>query len=65
MKKAVETNNKGELLACKIVPYEGDRIKRGKIEKEIEILKKLPNHPNLVRVLPLKCFSENNFYIFM
>jgi serine/threonine protein kinase len=28
-------------------------------------LKNLPENRNLVGVLPLQCFSERNFYIFM
>lgn len=29
------------------------------------ILRELPSHPNLVRTVPLKCYSESNYYIFM
>lgn len=47
------------------MPYDGDAIKRKKIEKEINIIRLLPDHHNLVKVHPIKCFSENNFYIFM
>lgn len=49
----------------KIIPFGGDPVKKEKIEQEINILRLLPDHQNLVRVLPYKCFSEKNFYIFM
>lgn len=65
VKKAVSAKDKSRELAVKIVPYDGDAIKRKKIEKEINIIRLLPDHPNLVKVHPIKCFSENNFYIFM
>lgn len=65
VKKAVSANDKSRDLAVKIVPYDGDAIKRKKIEKEINIIRLLPDHHNLVKVHPIKCFSENNFYIFM
>lgn len=65
VKKAVSAKDKSRDLAVKIVPYDGDAIKRKKIEKEINIIRLLPDHHNLVRVHPIKCFSENNFYIFM
>lgn len=65
VKKAVAASRKTQELAVKIVPYGGDPKTREKIEREINIIRLLPPHPNLVRVLPLKCFSENNFYIFM
>lgn len=65
VKKAVSGKDKSRELAVKIVPYDGDATKRKKIEKEINIIRLLPDHPNLVRVHPIKCFSENNFYIFM
>lgn len=51
-------------MAVKIIPY-GDEKRRIKIEKEINIIKNLPLHPNLVGVLPYKCYSNNNYYIFM
>ena len=65
VKKAVAAEDKSTELAVKIVPYDGNALKKSKVEKEIGILRVLPEHPNLVRVLPLKCFSHNNFYIFM
>lgn len=65
MKKAVSAKDKSRDLAVKIVPYDGDANKRKKIEKEINIIRLLPDHHNLVKVHPIKCFSENNFYIFM
>lgn len=65
MKKAVSAKDKSKDLAVKIVPYDGDANKRKKIEKEINIIRLLPDHHNLVKVHPIKCFSENNFYIFM
>ncbi len=65
VKKAVRAKHKTRELAVKIVPYGGDAVKRKKIEREINIIRLLPDHPNLVRVIPLKCFSDNNFYIFM
>ena len=65
VKKALNAKEKTRDLAVKIISYGGDPIKRKKIEKEINIIRVLPDHPNLVRVIPLKCFSENNFYIFM
>ena len=65
VKKALNTKDKTRELAVKIIPYGGDPIKRTKIEKEINIIRVLPDHPNLVRFIPVKCFSENNFYIFM
>ena len=65
VKKALNTKDKTRELAVKIVPYGGDPIKRKKIEKEVNIIRALPDHPNLVRFIPVKCFSENNFYIFM
>ena len=49
----------------KIVPYDGDKVKRKKIEREVDIIRLLPDHPNLVKIVPIKCFSEKNFYIFM
>lgn len=63
--KAAPADDKGRLLAVKIVPYGGDAVKRSKIESEIDIIRLLPQHQNLVRVLPFKCFSARNFYIFM
>jgi serine/threonine protein kinase len=65
VKKALNAKEKTRELAVKIVPYGGDPVKRKKIEREINIIRVLPPHPNLVRVIPVKCFSENNFYIFM
>jgi serine/threonine protein kinase len=65
VKKAISAKEKTRELAVKIVPYGGDPVKREKTEKEINIIRILPDHPNLVRVIPLKCFSDNNFYIFM
>ena len=65
VRRACEANRQGHPLAVKIIPYGGDELKRAKIEREIAILRILPDHENLVRVLPYKCFSENNFYIFM
>ena len=57
VKKAVSAKDKSRDLAVKIVPYDGDAIKRKKIEKEINIIRLLPDHHNLVRVHPIKCFS--------
>jgi serine/threonine protein kinase len=64
VKKAVTKDTTKE-LAVKIIPFGGDENKRKKIEKEINILRILPESRHLVRVLPIKCYSENNFYIFM
>lgn len=64
VKKAIRNDKPQEQLVVKIIPYEDDK-KRDKIEKEISILRKLPQHPNLVFVEPLKCYSNNNYYIFM
>ena len=52
------------MLVAKIIPYL-DEKKREKIEKEIDIIRELPTHPNLVTVQPIKCFSSKNYYIFM
>jgi len=65
VRRAAEAKNQSRPLAVKIIPYGGDPVKKAKIEREVSILRVLPDHPNLVRVLPYKCFSENNFYIFM
>jgi serine/threonine protein kinase len=64
VRKAIKRNHTNELLAVKIIPYQ-DEKKRSKIEKEINIIKKLPVNPNLVGVLPYKCYSNHNYYIFM
>ena len=53
----MEAKNQGRLLAVKVIPYGGDPLKKTKIEREVGILRLLPDHPNLVRVLPYKCFS--------
>ena len=64
VKRAIQNDKPQEELVVKIIPYE-DEVKREKIEKEVAVIRKLPIDQHLVTVLPLKCYSNANYYIFM
>ncbi len=63
--KAYNEADQQEILAVKVIPFNGDKDYRATIEKEIDIIHALGDHPNLVKVLPVNCRSDHNYYIFM
>lgn len=54
--KAINMNNAAEKLAAKVLPI-NDNKSRNIIEREFDIIKELPEHPNLIKFKPFKCFS--------
>ena len=62
--KAVNLANSEDQLAVKVLPIK-DGINKTLVEREINVLKQLPEHPNLINIKPFKYFSDENLYILM
>jgi hypothetical protein len=62
--KAYNLDNLKEELVSKIVSINEEQ-NSGVYKVELQILKELPNHPNLVNYKKVQISSENNLYFIM
>lgn len=53
--RAIDSKHRDQKLVVKVIPLETS--KREAVERELMILRELPTHPNLVKTVPLKCYS--------
>lgn len=51
-------------MVVKIMKIDNDE-KRNAIDRELKIMSEIPLNLNIVRVIPLKMYSTNYYYIFM
>ena len=62
--RAVDPRQPNQQMVVKVIEI-ADEKKRATIERELQIIEKLPVHPNIVRTWQARCFSSSNYYIFM
>jgi serine/threonine protein kinase len=64
IRRAYNTENPKEQLAVKIISIRDEKIGKT-VKSELQMLRELPNHPNLVNCIKIQMNSERNFYIIM
>jgi serine/threonine protein kinase len=61
--KAVNERDPSKVYAVKVIRLQSEKVKNECL-KELEIIRRLPDSPNLVKIYSQHFESENNFYIF-
>lgn len=62
--RAVDLNNPARSMVVKVIPIK-ESYSKVAVERELDVISQLPEHPNLVRTWPIRCLSQRNYYIFM
>lgn len=64
IQRAYNLENMSEELAVKIISIQDEETSKT-VKSELQMLKELPAHPNLVNCMKVQISSERNFYIIM